>query len=82
MAATIGELTLHLWKQRRIQKLISKKDSTLKNTRSLQVGSWNNDGPLKCMAACAPLKLQHALNRKSVKYIVYTQFMAVTTVLK
>ena len=43
MAATGGELTQYLWKQRRLQVLISKKDSALENTRSLQVASWNND---------------------------------------
>ena len=35
MAATGGELTQYLWKQRRLQVLIPKKDSTLENTRSL-----------------------------------------------
>ena len=43
MAATGGELTQYLWKQRRLQVLISKKDSTLENAKSLQVASWNND---------------------------------------
>ena len=56
MAATGGELTQYLWNQRRLQVLISKKDSTLENTRSLQVASWKNDGTTKCMAASHPLK--------------------------
>ena len=45
MAATGGgELTQYLWKQRRLQVLVSKRDSTLGNTRSLQVASRNNYG--------------------------------------
>ena len=39
-----GELTQYLWKQGWLQVLISKKHSTLENTRSMQVASWNNDG--------------------------------------
>ena len=38
--------------------------------------------PLKYMAASAPFKLQYALNRNTVKYIVYTQFMAASALLK
>ena len=37
MATTGGELTQYLWKQRGLQVLLSKKDSTLENTRSLSV---------------------------------------------
>ena len=44
IAATGGESTQCLWKQRQLQVLLSKKDSTLENTRSLQVTSWDNDG--------------------------------------
>ena len=36
-----GELTQYLWKQEWLQVLIWKKHSTLENTRSLQVASWN-----------------------------------------
>ena len=47
MAATGGELTQYLWKQRQLQVLISKKESTLENIRSLQVATWNNDGTIQ-----------------------------------
>ena len=63
MAATGGELTLYVWKQKRLQVLIWKKDSALQNT-----GPWKwlpeiMAVPLSCMAAYASLKLQYALNR-------------------
>ena len=38
--------------------------------------------PLKCMAACALLKLQYALNRNICQNIVYAQFMAASAVVK
>ena len=62
------KLTQYPWKQGWLEVLILKKHSTLENTRSLQVASWNNDAeimtvPLKYMAASALLKLQHALNK-------------------
>ena len=38
------ELTQYLLKKEWLQVLVQKKHSTLKNTRSLQVASWNNDG--------------------------------------
>ena len=44
IAATGGELMQYLWKKRRLQVLIWKKDSTHENTRSLQMTSWTNDG--------------------------------------
>ena len=44
IAATGGELTQCLLKHRRLKVLISKNGSTLKNTRSLQMVSWNSDG--------------------------------------
>ena len=80
IAATGGELTQYLWKQRRLQVLISKKDSTLENTRSLQMASWNNDGTTQIMTASAPLKIQHALNRNICQ--VHTKFMVASAVLK
>ena len=62
------------------ETLISKKDSTLENTRSLQMASWNNDGTTQIMAASAPLKLQYALNRNICQ--VHTKFMVASAVLK
>ena len=38
--------------------------------------------PLKCMAACALLKLQYALNGNICQNIVYTRFMAASAVQK
>ena len=62
--------------------LISKKGSTLENTRSVQVASEIMVVPLKCMAACAPLKLQYALNRNICQiHCIYT-IMAASTVQK
>ena len=43
-------------KKGRVDVLFPKKHSTLENTRSLQVASWNNDGPVKCMFASNPWK--------------------------
>ena len=60
---------------------VSKKHSTLENTRSMQVASWNN-GATTQMVATVRLKSQNALNKISVKYIAYTQFMAARTLLK
>ena len=38
--------------------------------------------PLNCMAESALVKQQNALNKISVKYIVYTQFMAASAPVK
>ena len=56
MAATGGELTQYLWKKRRLQVLISKKDSTLENTNHCKWPPEIMMVPLKCMAASLPLK--------------------------
>ena len=42
-----GELTQYSWKQTWLQVLILKKHSTLENTRSLHVASWDNDGTIQ-----------------------------------
>ena len=60
---TGGELTLYLWKQRRLQVLISKKDSTLEILIPCKMLPEIMMVPLKCMAACTPLKLEYALKR-------------------
>ena len=60
MAATGGELTLYLWKQRWLQVL--RKTVPLK---TLIPCKWLPEimaVTQKCMAACAPLKLEFALN--------------------
>ena len=80
--ATGSELTQYLWKQRRLQVLISKKDSTLENTRSLQVASLNNSATTQMYGACAALKLQYNLNRNICQNIVYAQIVAASAVLK
>ena len=80
--ATGSELTQYLWKQRQLQVLISKKDSTLENTRSLQVASLNNSATTQMYGACAPLKLQYDLNRNICQNIVYAQIVAACAVLK
>ena len=68
IAATGGKLTLYLCKQRALLVLISKKDSTL--------CKWLPEimaVPLKCIAACAPLKLQYALSRNICQiHCIYT----------
>ena len=72
IAATGGKLTLYLWKQRRLQVLISKKDNILENTRSLQVASWNNVGTTQtygCMCffeGTIRLKVARVVNLKWV----------------
>ena len=38
----ICELTQYLWKKGWLQELVSKKHNTFENTRSLEVGSWND----------------------------------------
>ena len=58
MAATGGDLALYLWKQKRLQVLIRKKDSTLQNTGPCKWLSEIMAVPLNCMAAYASLKLQ------------------------
>ena len=63
MAATGGELTLYVWKQKRLQVLIWKKDSALQNTGPCKWLPEIMAVPLNCMAAYASLKLQYALNR-------------------
>ena len=58
------QLTLHLWKQRWLYKCLFQRKIV-----PLEIlGPWKclpkiMVVPLKCMAACAPLKLQYALNR-------------------
>ena len=74
IAATGGELTQYLWKQRRLKVAISKKDSTLENNRGLLKCSPEiMMVPFKCMAASAPFKLQYALNRNICQiHCIYT----------
>ena len=50
------ELTQYLWKKGWLPVLVYKKQSTVENTRALQVASLIINGQLKYMAASAPLK--------------------------
>ena len=59
-----GKLTQYSWKQGWLQVLISKKHSTLENTRSTQVASWNNGGTIQMYGYKCSYELQYALNRK------------------
>ena len=50
------ELTQYPWKKGWFQVLVSKKHTTLENTRSLQKTFWKDNGTAQIYAASAPLK--------------------------
>ena len=57
-----GELTQYYRKQWWLEVLISKKHSTLGNTRSLQVASWSNDGTAQIYGCKWSFEIKICLN--------------------
>ena len=72
MATVGGKLTLYLWKQWQLQVLISKKDSILENTWTLQVASWNNGGTTQ-MYGC--MCFFEVTRRLKYKYLLNTLYI-------
>ena len=70
MAATGDELTKYLWKHT-MASAISKKYSTLENTRSLQVTSWNNDGTTQMFRCKCSFELTIGLKQKCLSITLY-----------
>ena len=67
------ELTHYPWKKGWLQMLVWKKYSTLKNTRSRQVASWNNDGTTQMQGCKCYFEIKIRRNRNiSQIHLIYS----------
>ena len=73
IAATGGESTQYLWKQRWLQVLTLEKDSTHENNRSRQVAPWNNGGTTQMHGCMCSFEVTIRLKWKYLsKHCLYT----------
>ena len=73
ITATGGESTQYLWKQRWLQVLTLKKDSTHENNRSRQVAPWNNGGTTQMHGCMCSFEVTIRLKWKYLsKHCLYT----------
>ena len=65
------KLIKYFWNRGWLQVLVSKKHSTLEDTRSLQEASWNNDGTTEMYGCMCSFETTERLKRKCLSNTLY-----------